>query len=210
MDRFPRPFSCVAQRGVTLVVVLLILLVVTVLGIGGAQVALLGERSTRYDRDYLVASQSAEVALIDAEIDIAGTSSSKKSRVGSFIPGSGFFVDDCGTSDATQGLCLAKPLGVKPIWASVDFLDSSANPPTVQFGTYTGQAFDASDLVSGPSGIRPELPPRYIIESMEDAACTCDASAGAKSSLYRVTAIGFGPRKEIQVVMQTLFRKPRP
>ena len=35
-----------AQRGVTLVIVLLILVVVTVLGIGGAQIALLGERSS--------------------------------------------------------------------------------------------------------------------------------------------------------------------
>ena len=65
--RRPRPS---AQRGVTLIVVLLILVVVTVLGIGGAQIALLGERSTRYDRDYLVATQAAEAALMDAEQDI--------------------------------------------------------------------------------------------------------------------------------------------
>jgi type IV pilus assembly protein PilX len=60
------------QRGVTLIIVLLILVVVTILGIGGAQIALLGERSTRYDRDYLVASQAAEAALMDAEFDIRG------------------------------------------------------------------------------------------------------------------------------------------
>lgn len=190
----------------TLVVVLLILLVVTVLGIGGAQVALLGERSTRYDRDYLVASQAAEAALVDAELDIAGSGT----RTAAFVPGAGIFIDGCGTADATRGLCMRSDDSAKPIWAIVDFLDTSATAPTVAFGTYTGRAFDAS--TSGPSGIRPERSPRYIIESIEAdmAERGGDASANAKSSLYRITAIGFGPRVEVHVVMQTVFRKPKP
>ena len=60
------------QQGVTLIVVLILLVVVTVLGIGGARIALLGERSTRYDRDSQLAWQAAEAALIDAEYDIGG------------------------------------------------------------------------------------------------------------------------------------------
>ena len=55
------------QCGLSLIVVMLILVVVTILGIGGAQIALLGERSTRYDRDYLIATQAAEAALMSRE-----------------------------------------------------------------------------------------------------------------------------------------------
>ena len=96
-----------AQRGVTLIVVLLILVVVTILGIGGAQIALLGERSTRYDRDYLVASQAAEAALMDAEFDIRGPvdpAASAVTRVTQFNQTNlGIFVPGCGNNGSTRG-----------------------------------------------------------------------------------------------------------
>jgi len=191
------------QRGVTLVVVLLILVVVTVLGIGGAQIALLGERSTRYDRDYLIASQAAEAALMDAEFDIRGPNTAAGNRVASFNQtDTGVFVPNCGATTTTRGLCEQNPDNVRPVWATVDFLDSSANAHTVEFGTYTGRVFDA-----GPTGVRPERPPRYIIELIDDQDEGNDAQKTSK--MYRVTAMGFGPRSDIQVVMQIAFRKEK-
>lgn len=191
------------QQGVTLIVVLLILIVVTVLGIGGAQIALLGERSTRYDRDYLVASQAAEAALMDAETDIRGPNTASNKRDTSFNSlDTGLFVEGCGTTDANRGMCAPNADGAKPVWATVNFLDTSNTAPTVEFGTYTGRSFDA-----GSSGVRPALKPRYIIEVVEDAAIGTDASGGKAGKLYRVTAMGFGPRTDIQVVMQIAIRK---
>ena len=109
-----------AERGVTLVIVLLILVIVTILGIGGAQIALLGERSTRYDRDYLVASQSAEAALMDAEFDIRGPNTWAGNRVAQFSEGNtGVFLPNCGTSGINHGLCETQPDGVKPVWLTV-------------------------------------------------------------------------------------------
>jgi type IV pilus assembly protein PilX len=201
------PARPVAQRGVTLIVVLLILVVVTILGIGGAQIALLGERSTRYDRDYLVATQAAEAALMDAEFDIRGPNAAASSvqRVDQFDQTNfGVFLPNCGTSGKTQGLCEAYPDNVKPLWATVDFLDDSANAPSVEFGTFTGRTFDA-----GPTGIRPERAPRYIIELIDDAAPGGSAAGGKVPKMYRITAIGFGPRTDIQVVMQIAFRKEK-
>jgi type IV pilus assembly protein PilX len=195
-----------AERGVTLIVVLLILVVVTVLGIGGAQIALLGERSTRYDRDYLVATQAAEAALMDAEFDIRGPNSaaSDVQRVDQFTQANlGVFIPGCGTSGKVRGLCEANPDTVKPLWATVDFLDDSANAPSVEFGEFTGRSFDA-----GTSGVRPERAPRYIIELIEDATPGGRAS-GPTPKMYRITAIGFGPRTDIQVVMQIAFRKEK-
>ncbi len=198
-----------AQRGVSLIIVMLILVVVTILGIGGAQLALLSERSTRYDRDYLIATQAAEAALKDAEADI-GTSANATVRSALFTPGnSGIFVAGCGTgnsaaSTSVRGLCLAPVDTAKPVWATVDFLDTSANAPTVAFGDFTNRQFQ-----SGTVGIQPERAPRYIIEAVDDTGYGGDASASAtpRSKIYRITAIGFGPRKEVQVVMQTAYRK---
>lgn len=203
----PRRGSAPAQRGVTLIVVLLILVVVTVLGIGGAQIALLGERSTRYDRDYLVATQAAEAALMDAEFDIRGpnAAASAVQRVDQFDQTNlGVFLPGCGTTGKTRGLCEPYADNVKPVWASVDFLDDSATAPTVEFGEFTGRTFDA-----GPSGVRPERAPRYIIELIDDVTPGGSASGGKTAKMYRITAIGFGPRTDIQVVMQIAFRKEK-
>ena len=53
-----------AEAGASLIMVMLILVVVSLLGVGGAQIALMSERGARNDRDQLVAWQAAEAALI--------------------------------------------------------------------------------------------------------------------------------------------------
>ena len=55
------------QSGVSLVVVLLLLVIVSMLGIASMQIAMMGERGARNDRDMQIAWQSAEAALVDAE-----------------------------------------------------------------------------------------------------------------------------------------------
>ena len=60
-------------------------------------------------------------------------------------------------------------------------------------------------LSTGSSGIRPEIPPHYIIEIIPDP--TPGLNASSQATLYRVTAMGFGPRKETQAVVQMIFRK---
>lgn len=193
-----------AQRGIALVVVMLILLVVVVLGVGGAQIALLSERTARYDRDYLIASQAAEAALMDAEFDIRGPNTAGNQRMAKFAPGNdGFFVSGCSAETTTRGLCLPYADTAKPIWARVDFLDTSTSAPTVGFGDFTGRSFQAG------SGIRPARKPRYIIELIDDQAPGNDASGGQVPKMYRVTAMGFGPRVDVQVVLQMVFRKEK-
>ena len=68
------------QHGVSLVVVLLLLVIVSMLGVASMQIATMGERGARNDRDQQLAWQSAEAALVDAEIDLAGPNSAAVSR----------------------------------------------------------------------------------------------------------------------------------
>lgn len=187
------------QRGVTLIVVLLILVVVSVLGVGGAQIAMMSERGARNDRDQLLAFQSAEAALVDAELDIDPAVNAANVRKSVFDGKStiSFPSAGCGTSGNAQGLCATPPISGKPLWLVADFTDTSSSAPTTAFGTFSTRAFAA-----GGVGVQPAKAPRYIIEPI-----TVQSGDPANPDiLYRVTAVGFGPRVDIQAVLQMLYR----
>lgn len=185
------------QRGFSLIVTLILLVIVTVLGIAASQMVLLSERSTRFDRDRQIAFQAAEAALLDAEFDIRGPNTAGSQRVDSFTNTSQLrFVEGCGTG-SDQGKCLPAATGQPPVWLSLDFTDQSAASRTVGLGQFTGRTFS-----TGSTGARSEQLPRYIIEVIEDGQ-----PGLAGRFLYRVTAMGFGPRKETQAVVQMTFRK---
>ena len=199
------PLATRRQRGVTLVIVLMLLVIVTLLGIGAARIALLGERSTRNERDYQVAWQSAEAALMDAQFDIRGPNADAAERVALFNENNtSVFLPGCNTSTEFRGLCW--PSEGKPVWAQVDFLDNSADAPTVAYGTFTGRAFD-----SGGLGVKPARLPRYMIEVVRDLTPMGSAASNnttkASPIMYRITAMGFGPREDVQVVLQIAFKK---
>lgn len=188
------------DAGFSLITTLILLVVVTILGVGAAQMVLQSEKSTRYERDSQIAFQAAEAALLDAEFDIRGPNASSSQRTDSFVTGSVVgFVDGCGTG-AKRGLCYPSAAGQKPVWYGVDFQDESSSAKTVKFGEFTGRT-----LSTGTSGIRPEILPHYIIEVIADP--TPGSNATTKPTLYRVTAMGFGPRKSTQAVVQMIFRK---
>ena len=176
-----------SAQGASLIVVLMILVIVSLLGVGGAQIALMSERGARNDRDMQMAWQAAEAALIDAELDMTTARTAEingKSKIA--------FIQGCGTTGRSIGLCDTNL--TRPEWLTVDFSDTSSSAPTVQFGAFTGRSF-----ATGGIGIQPAQAPRYLIEIMQDPS---DSSA----YIYRVTAMGFGPRADIQAVLQMLYR----
>lgn len=203
-----------SERGVSLIVVLLILVVVSVLGVGGAQIALMAERGSRNDRDMQVAWQSSEAALMDAEFDIHGPNNAAVNRRAVFGDqhDTNAFLSGCGTSvtDKNRGLCQLATTG-KPAWLSVDFTLDTANAPTTAFGTFTGRSF-ASAAGGQAAGVQPAKAPRYIIEPIPDPLdreLGVGGKAGANKTptfIYRVTAMGFGPRADIQAINQILYR----
>lgn len=186
-----------AQQGVSLIMVMLIMVVVSMLGIGGVQIAMMAERGARNDRDMQIAFQAAEAALIDAEFDINNKIAASKRTVNPFDKDNAkfLFVADCAGSGDSLGLCAEKNATEVPDWLKVDFTDTTAKAKTVEFGTFTGRAFPV-----GVTGIQPYQKPRYLIELLNDA--------GSKefTPYFRITAMGFGPRQDIQVVLQTVYR----
>lgn len=189
------------ECGASLIMIMIILMIISILGIAGIKISLMSERGARNDRDQQIAWEAAEAALLDAEQDISGAASSRRSI---FTPVTNVqaFVDGCGTSGNSRGLCTTPTTG-QPVWltANFDFSDSSSNAPSTAYGTFTGHSF-----ASGAIGVQPFQPPRYVIELIRDPASR-DRSDLSPNYVYRVTAMGFGPRKDIQVVMQMIYSK---
>lgn len=214
------------QGGVSLIVVLLLLVIVSMLGVASMQIALMGERGARNDRDMQIAWQSAEAALVDAEIDLKGPNSAASSRTGKIQTSPKIPAGGCDTTAEWRGFCSAEiavdgaSTGTKkPTWLTVDFTKTGGDAPSVALGTFTGRSYKNAGADLG-TGIQPALAPRYI---MEDVSAMDGANAGggmvtgnyksaakigksATERLYRVTAVGFGPRSDVQAAVQIIFR----
>lgn len=193
--------SRIRQRGASLIAVMIILTIVSLLGVAAIQVSMLSERGARNDRDLQLAWQSAEAALADAEIDLWATNASSNSRQSTFKPVANLsaFTTGCGTSSTNRGLCALVSSG-KPAWLTVDFTATGSSAPTIEYGTFTDGAFAAGGL-----GVQPAQKPRYVVEVIPDPG-ERDAGSTDSKYIFRVTAMGFGPRSEIQAVLQMLYR----
>lgn len=194
------------QSGASLIMVMIILTVVSMLGIAGIQISTLSERSARNDRDYQIAWQSAEAALMDAEFDIFGPVESKRRAIFSPHTNISAFVGGCGNSGDSQGLCSIVVSG-KPDWLTVDFTTTGAGAATTEYGTFTERTFAA-----GGTGFQPSKRPRYVVEAIPDnfglgSPCRdVTTTASCSAYVYRVTAMGFGPRDDIQAIVQMVYR----
>ena len=191
------------QKGASLIVVMLILVIVSIIGVSAVQISMMGERATRNDRDLQIAWQSAEAALVDAAFDIEGQPAASGNKRNIVFDRSGVdlakFEPNCGTSGQTKGLCQLNAAG-KPAWLAVDFASTDASAPTVAFGTFTGRNFP-----SGAQGIQPAQAPRYVIEAIPDPSSSRTSGATGQY-VYRVTAMGFGPNVGTQAVLQMIYR----
>jgi type IV pilus assembly protein PilX len=176
------------ERGVTLLVTLLMLVAVLLLGASASTMALLGEQAARAERDRLIAFQAAEDALMDAERDI------ESGRAAAVAPGT---VPLPGATAATAGPpppaagALTAGGGAKepaPAWQRIDLTGAE----TVPFGALSGAVMETGQ------GFEPFRRPRYFAERL--------VRAGG-GFYYRVTVVGFGSRPETEVVLQSAYRR---
>ncbi len=196
--RSRRPLHSPTQSGFSLITTLILLVIATLLGLMSAQIVLMSERSGRYERDQQIAFQAAEAALLDAEFDLHGADSTRKDL---FSPTSIVgFEAGCSKGSNTRGLCLPAEAGAAPVWTTVSFTDGSSDARTVALGSFTDRNF-----TSGLQGAQSARAPRYLIEAIVDPTPGIDKSK--PRYLYRVTAVGFGPREDTQVMLQMHFRK---
>lgn len=204
------------QRGIALLVSLMLLLMVMLLGVSAAQLALQSEKAARSERDRDVAFAAAEDGLMNAERDIQHGSDPAR-RAAFDAPGESVaFADACGAdagaggadaggaAAAGVGLRARAASGKAPAWQQVDLSGASdGGACTAMHGAYA-----AGEMPTG-EGFLPFKKPRYLIERMECHQPGDDASAAAPPRYcYRVTAIGFGAKPETELVLQSVFSNP--
>lgn len=195
------------QRGATLAIVLIFLVLVTLIGVTAMTTTTLEEKMAGNLKEQNLAFQAAESALRDAKLDILGLDAAGANSTPAPpapagpgrnppISGETGFGDSANTrpSCSTQGLCAT---------TSTSYDDAALNntnilaqnftvAPSVTYGTFTG-ARSLSDVVAQP---------RYIIEAINVKP---QGNTG-KLIWYRITARGYGKRLESQVTLQEVFR----
>lgn len=189
------------ERGVTLLLALLMMICVMLIGASAALMAIEGERAARAGRDGQVAFQAAEDALNDAERDVGADGNSAPGARRTLFSGGAEWGDGC--SAPGQGMAAKAAAGQAPVWERVDLTgEEDAGRCSLEFGSMTGASMQTGE------GFLPFRRARYIVERILCHQPGEDASAGAAPSYcYRVTVIGFGSRPETQVVLQSVYRR---
>lgn len=190
--------TCPRQAGSALLVSMVMLLIALVAGTSMAGIAFMQEKAARNQRDRIIALQSAELALADAERDIEN-STAATSRSTIFSPNSSEgFSERCGQGDSNiyQGLCISTVPTRSEIITALS--STGANSPSVPFGRFTGQTMPVGN------GPLPGRLPRYVIELVKDNS---PGQSTDTRYLYRITAVGYGAHSRTQVVLQSVYRK---
>lgn len=172
------------QRGVTLVIALLILIMIMMFGVPAAMDSMRNERMTGNTRQRDVSFQAAECAIHAADSWILTETSSSlnaKAPAAKLCPVSVGDVDDVdpvsGDGIFPNGECHAN---------SIDYWRDSASSLWVECIT------TCADLTQ----IDTTTPPCYVVERMPDA--------GTKH-YYRITARGVGKDNNAAVILQTMY-----
>ena len=188
------------QRGISLVIVMIFLVILSVLGITAMQTSTLSSRIARNEADRNVAFQSAEAAMRDAYLDIKNlrfdgvtncTAGSPGCRPEELTSGSSFFGYDIDgnplAAACKRGRCdrLNLNRGPVPFWENAT--NWTTTDGSVTYGLYTGAA--PLPIVSQQ--------PRYMIEVF-------DFSGAAY--VYRISAVGYGANASTQVTLQSTVK----
>lgn len=213
-----------SQKGVSLPVVLMFLLVITILGTLGMRRATTGETLSRNQLDYEVARQATEAALRDAERDLRIQTAAIRPNalcarnddrpLAGTAAGAPYFDNDC-----PRGQCRYEPsyydtsdyttvTNPQPWWPTVNGKkgrwDGDPASPSTKPNDTTGAGVNCSFKGAVPlgtftgvkrlSGVARQ--PEYLMEYLFKS----------EGKLIRITARGFGADVNTEVVMQTYFR----
>jgi type IV pilus assembly protein PilX len=222
------------ERGVALVVVMMIIIAITGISLWTARQSMLSEGIARNENDQAAAWQAAEAALRDAERDFISAFKEKVDNA-SCSRGKVKLIPSDFTANCLRGLC-AKPDADYALMAWTDSPsvseawwpegkggqwndDKDAKPGRqpvtatncdtfvggVPLGTFTGVA-----PVNGVS-----RQPEYLIEyfrrknvrinQVETQVSGQGERPNEWAEMYRITARGFGYSERTQVVLQTIF-----
>lgn len=173
------------QRGISLVVVLLFLVIMMGLGTTAIRTATIEEKLSGNERDQQIAFEAAEAALRDGERYVRQSLSAS----------SGF------SPACNSGLCIPSNNATAQ-WNTIDW--TGAIP--LAYGSVTGIGAYPDTTVARA--------PRFIVELLPNMPPGAGSSLGLASrqsfgqgTPYRITAVGWGRRQTTQVMLQSVYVK---
>lgn len=183
-----------SQAGISLVIVMIFLVILSVLGISAIQTSTLSSRVARNEADRNLAFQAAEAAIRDAQLDVnnlqqnrlacvAGSGTCRAKRMNEFSQFDAACTDGrCCTNPSTL-VCATTP-AILPVWE--DTAKWIAGGGSVVYGRFTGAP--ALPVVAAQ--------PRYLLEPFR-------VDYGF---VYRITAVGYGANDTTQVMLQSTVK----
>jgi type IV pilus assembly protein PilX len=212
----PHFFKKTAQRGSTLIISLLFLMVTTLIATGVWRLAMQQESMTGVDRDYQIAFEAAEAALRDAELDffnacarisVSGVNATCTPRATPIEGFTGFGSQTSGEippdgSCNGDGLCMGKSATssnvklyeAKPNLEILEGTAVSTLGERIPYGKYTRTPNEASQMIPLVA-----QQPAYLIEALSFSG----NNGKQLGAMYRSTAIGYGRRADTRVVLQS-------
>lgn len=208
------------QQGVSLLVVMVMMLLSSLLVLGGSRVSLMSEFLAGNDTDYQRAFEAAQILIRDAELDIQNAPGNLRSSPFSKTD-SGLIQDlideanAAGTPACANGVC-------------VDLSDLTRGDPTTSFWTsptrlasMTARGATYGQFTAAPiSGtnqnpiLAASNPSRgwYWIEILKyggSAIWADDCAPSGSPNLYRITAVALGRSDSPAVIQEYFIPKPK-
>lgn len=211
MANTPHRFHTSRQQGVTLIVTLLMLVVVTLLALSTSRLASQEEVMSRALRSRNIAFENASSALAEGRKEIMDYRTDDRSTLRNFFLAPlqiGPKLDsgaNCSTPEL-RGICHVEPLAsVQHSWQINMATQGIPRGLFARFGAIPGNPMPAIPVGAG----LPAPPaPRYLIEYCPSAIGRpgVPQQSCANGSLFRITAQGFGPGGAPNVWLQQTIR----
>lgn len=181
------------QKGATLIVALIILLVMTIIGISSMKSSTLQERMAGNARQKTIAKNAALTAMREAELWLQANVQSPEA-LSTFNGSSGLFS------------AVTRPSGGK---AEIDISDFDVTDPA----DWAGEGVESSSMSTTLVSQQPKYIIEYIGRDLRGAAASpvkmLDVESKADADLspyfFRITAIGWGKDANIYSVLESTF-----
>ena len=176
-NKYINPFKPQTQTGVALFISLVLLLVLTIIGVSSVQTTTLELRMSRNEHDRLLAFQSAESALRDAEVALEAVANTT-------------------VFDGTNGLYQIANMGNDEVWwdnATWGGANSIAAPTNI-----AGTAGQARYIIEHMGAILRE-------ENAYQQDGPYQVSGSDRIDMFRITARGIGGTDNAVVMLQTTY-----
>ena len=188
------------ESGSVLMISLVLLLILTIVGVASISGVSMTGKMTNSQRDYDVAFEMAEAALIQGERWLDDYDGDwEQAHVDENCTG-----DSCWTINCNAGKCFrgSYPAGSNTLCE----VDNSYDDPVWQTESiWNSNAFTYSQTIPAVE------PPKYIVEFMcytprDPESYTVPPNYDSWVRIYRITALGYGTHPETRVMLQSTYR----